>query len=100
MDTAVNEIERKQRAERVQIREDAELFNDLMKHRGWARYLTLVESIAQNYHVTIMAPLANVMEATKPEFAKGVLSGLTLATAIPNLKIHEAQGMRSQADDE
>jgi hypothetical protein len=99
MDKAVDEIERKQRAERIQIRADAEMLADLMKHQGWARYLALVEAIAQNYHANLMAPLQNVMEATKTEFAKGVLSGLTLATAIPNLKIHEAQTLR-QVDEE
>jgi hypothetical protein len=102
MDTVVNEIEQKQRAERRQVREDAEVLADLMKHKGWSRYLTLVETIAQNYHNSVMAPLANVFEATRPEFAKGVLNGLTLATAIPNLKIREAHDQRSSgvADDE
>jgi hypothetical protein len=97
---AVNEIERKQRAERAQVREDAELFADMMKHKGWGRYMALVESIAQNYHSTIMKPLDNVMEATKPEFAKGVLSGLSLATAIPQLKINEAHELRRATDEE
>ena len=99
MDT-VNEIERQQRAERAQIKSDAELFDDLMKHKGWQRYMSLIETIAQNYHASIMKPLENVMEATKPEFAKGVLSGLSLATAIPNLKIREAHELRRAAEDE
>jgi hypothetical protein len=99
MDT-VNEIELKQRQERRQIKEDAELFGELMKHKGWARYMALVEQIAQNYHVAIMKPLENVLEATKPEFAKGVLNGLTLATAIPGLKIREAHELSSQRDND
>jgi hypothetical protein len=99
MDT-INEIEAQQRSQRRQIREDAELFGELMKHKGWPRYISLIETIAQNYHSTIMKPLDNVMEATKPEFAKGVLSGLTLATAIPGLKIQEAHQLSPQRDDE
>jgi hypothetical protein len=95
-----NEIELQQRQQRRQIREDAELFGELMKHKGWPRYISLIETIAQNYHGTIMKPLDNVMEATKPEFAKGVLSGLTLATAIPGLKIQEAHQLSPQRDDE
>lgn len=99
MDT-VNEIERKQRAERAQIRSDAELFDELMKHKGWIRYMSLIETIAQNYHASIMKPLENVMETTKTEFAKGVLSGLSLATAVPNLKIREAHELRREASQE
>ena len=98
---SVNEIELQQRAQRRQIREDAELFGELMKHKGWARYITLIETISQNYHNTIMKPIDNVLEATKPEFAKGVLNGLTLAIAIPSLKIREAHELNPQrADDE
>jgi DNA-binding FadR family transcriptional regulator len=99
MDT-INEIEAAQRAAQRQIREDAELFGQLMKHKGWPRYMALVEAIAQNYHSTIMKPLDSVLEATKPEFAKGVLSGLTLATAIPQLKINEAHELRRPSEDE
>jgi len=99
MDT-INEIEQQQRTQRRQIREDAELFDELMKHKGWPRYLSLVESIAQNYHATIMKPLDNALETTRTEFAKGVLSGLTLATAIPQLKINEAHEMRRAVEDE
>lgn len=98
MDT-INELERAQRNERRQIKEDAELFGALLAHRGWPRYMALIEAIAQNYHGTIMKPLDNVLEATKVEFAKGVLSGLTLATAIPGMKIHEAHEMR-RSDEE
>jgi len=96
----INELEVKQRLERRQVREDAELFAELMKHKGWGRYMALVESIAQNYHATIMKPLDNVMEVTRPEFAKGVLSGLTLATAIPQLKINEAHEIKRATDEE
>ena len=99
MDT-INEIEQQQRTQRRQIREDAELFDELMKHKGWPRYLSLVESIAQNYHATIMKPLDNALETTRTEFAKGVLSGLTLATAIPQLKINEAHELRRAVEDE
>jgi hypothetical protein len=99
MDT-INEIERKQRADRAQIRKDAEAFAALMAHPGWGRYMALVESIGQNYHASIMKPLESVLEATKVEFAKGVLSGLSLATAIPQLKINEAHELRRHDDDD
>ena len=99
MDTS-NEIERKQREERRQVIEDAELFNALMTHKGWGRYMALIEAVAQNYHATIMRPLDSSLEVTKLEFAKGVLSGLTLATAVPGMKIKEAHDVRPQEDDE
>jgi len=99
MDT-LNEIERKQRAERAQVREDAELLAGLVAHKGWGRYMAMIEAIAQNYHTTIMKPMENILEATKPEFAKGVLSGLTLATALPQMKINEAQELRRSSEDE
>lgn len=100
MDQAVNEIDRQQRAERIHIREDAELFDAMMKHKGWGRYMALIEVIAQNYHATIMKPLDSVLDTTRTEFAKGVLSGLSLATAVPQLKIREAQELRRQVDEE
>jgi hypothetical protein len=97
---AIDDIERKQREERIQVRKVAELFESLMAHPGWPKYIALVETIGQNYHGTIMKPLENVFEATKIEFAKGVLSGLSLATAIPRLKINEAQELRRSAPEE
>ena len=99
MDT-LNEIELKQRSEARQVRSDADVFHELMKHPGWPRFLTLVETIAQNYHVAIMKPVENILEMPKAEFAKGVLSGLSLATAIPQMKINEARELRSQPDEE
>jgi hypothetical protein len=98
MDT-LQEIEEKQRDEHRQIREDAELFGSLMAHKGWGRYMALVETIAQNYHAAVMKPLDSALEVTKMEFAKGVLSGLTLATALPQMKIREAHEVR-RGDDE
>jgi hypothetical protein len=97
----VNEIEVEQRAHRRQVRTDAELLADLMKHKGWPRYMALLEAVAQNHHVAIMKPLENVHEVTKMEFAKGVLNGLSLAAAMPGLKIKEAQELvRANSDDE
>jgi len=92
--TTVEEIERKQREERQQIRSDAELLGELMRHRGWPRYLALVETVAQNYHSSVMKPLEHVLEVTKMEFAKGALSGLSLATSLPQMKIREADELR------
>lgn len=100
MDTTVNEIEQQQRSERALVRADADLFRDMMKHKAWPRYMALIETIAQNYHASIMKPIDNALESTKTEFAKGVLSGLSLATAIPNMKIKEAQELRRGSDDE
>ena len=100
MDTVANEIEAKQRAERRRVIEDAELFQSLLTHKGWSRYVGLIETLAQNYHGAIMRPLESSLEVTKVEFAKGVLSGLSLATAAPGLKITEAQSLRTQEDEQ
>jgi len=99
MDT-MSDIERQQREQARTTRADAELFVDLMKHPGWPRYMSLVETIAQNYHGVIMKPLDSSLEVVKIEFSKGVLSGLTLATAVPTMKIREAQEMRRVAEDD
>jgi hypothetical protein len=99
MDT-INEIERQQRQQAATVREDAELFHELMRHKGWGRYMALVEVIAQNYHGAIMKPLDSSLEVVKVEFAKGVLSGLSLATAIPQMKITEAQQLRRSSEDD
>jgi hypothetical protein len=99
MDT-ISDIERQQRADRQIVRADAELFVDLMKHKGWPRYMAIIETIAQNYHAAIMKPLDSSLEVVKVEFAKGVLSGLTLATAVPQMKIKEAQDMRRSVEED
>jgi hypothetical protein len=99
MDT-IDDIARQQRLERSQIREDAELFGDLMRHKGWGRYMALIEKVAQNHYANVMKPLDSSLECVKIEYAKGVLGGLTLATAIPQMKITEAQGLRRLAEDD
>ena len=98
MDT-IADIESAQRKERTQVRDDAELLSQLMAHKGWARYRTLVEAVAQNYYAGVMKPLDSSLEVVKVEFAKGVLSGLTLATSLPELKIREAQELRRNATE-
>jgi hypothetical protein len=99
MDT-IDDIESKQRRERQQIRDDAELFEDLMRHKGWRRYLAMVEIVAQNYHATVMKPLETLLEMPKTEFAKGALTGLSLATQLPIMKIREAVELRRPSEDE
>lgn len=97
---AVNELELKQRQERQQIRKDAELFGELMKHPGWPRYMALIEAVAQNYHAAIMKPIESSLEVTKVEFAKGALSGISLAAQLPQMKIREAHESRREAAEE
>jgi hypothetical protein len=60
----LSDIDAQQRMERRQIREDAELFGELMKHKGWGRFVALVERVAQNYHAQVMKPLDS-SEVTK-----------------------------------
>jgi hypothetical protein len=99
MDT-MSDIAAKQREERAKIRADADLFVELLRHPGWPRYVELVQTVAQNYHATIMKPLESILECGKIEFAKGVLSGLSLASTLPTMKINEARELRREADDE
>ena len=100
MDT-IGEIEVAQRAERVTIKNDAELLQGLVKHPGWPRYLALIEAVAQNYNDTLNQPLNNLWEVTKSEFAKGALKGLTLAATLPSIKIREANELtRNTEQDE
>lgn len=99
MDT-MSDIAARQREDRAKIRSDADLFVELMKHPGWPRYTELIQTVAQNYHVTIMKPLESILEAGKIEFAKGALSGLSLAAQLPSMKINEARELRREADDE
>jgi hypothetical protein len=97
---SVNEIAKKQREERRQIEKDADLFAQMMASEAWKRYIALIESVAQNYHAVIMKPLESVLEVTKTENAKGILSGLTLASALPGMKIKEAHELRPAPDEE
>jgi hypothetical protein len=87
----VEDIEKQQRAERQQIRSDAELLKQLVAHKGWPRYLALIERVAQNHYANVMKPVDNLLESTRVEYAKGILGGLTAATSLPAMKIREAQ---------
>jgi hypothetical protein len=97
---ALDDIERKQRGDRAAVRSDAEAFEAMMKSPAWKRYVALVEAVAQNYHGAIMKPLETVHEVTKMEFAKGVLSGLSLATSLPAMKIKEAGELHGGDEDD
>lgn len=100
MEKTAAEIAEAQKKERRVIKEDAELLAGLMKHLGWPRYLALIEAVSQNYHRTVMTPLANSFEVTKTEFAKGALTGLSLAAALPSTKIREASELAKTPDAE
>ena len=97
---AMDEIERQQREDRQRIRSDAEALTALMAHGGWKVYMRLVEAVAQNYHGAIMKPIDSALESVKVEFAKGVLSGLSLATSLPTMKVTEAKSLSPAGDDE
>lgn len=99
-DDAVSEIEAKQRADRRQIRTDADLMIQLLKHPAWARYLALIEAVGQNFHTRLMTPMENSFEAVKMEHAKGALIALSLAAQLPSAKIREAEELRSASRDE
>lgn len=99
MDT-VEEIGSEQRAQRRQIKEDADLMAMLVKHPGWPRFMAMIETVAQNFNARLMAPMENMLEATKMEFAKGALTGLSLAAQLPHAKIREAKELSKNTDDE
>lgn len=84
------EIAADQRKERRELHANASALTELIQHPGWKLYVTLIEAVGQNYYRTAMEPLATVMDATKGEFAKGALMGLTLAATLPSAKIREA----------
>lgn len=94
------EIASQQRIETQQIKQDAETFQSLLKHPGWPRFLVLLEKVGNNYHNEIMRPSQNSLELVKMEFAKGALTGLSLAAQLPSAKIKEAQELGKAADDE
>lgn len=101
MPTTEEEIQSEQRAQARQVREDAELLEGLMLHKGWPRFKALVEAVAQNYYATAMKPLEKLDDAVRVEYAKGTLNGLTLAASLPHLKMQEAQnlGQRSYTEE-
>lgn len=96
--TTEQEIGSEQRAQALQVRKDAELFRSLMAHSGWPRYLAMIEAVGNNYQKTLMTPLNTSFESVKTEFAKGALTGLSLAAQLPSLKIKEAAELSSKPD--
>lgn len=97
---AKTELSQDERMRRRQVRTDAELFGELLKHPGWGRYLSMVEAVAQNHHTAIMKPVESLLEMPRVEYNKGVLSGLSLASALPQMKIQEAHDLVRRADEE
>lgn len=97
---AKTEIQDQQRRERAQIKSDAELFQALIKHPGWPRYIALIEAVSQNFYKTVMKPVDNVMLCTTTEHAKGALTGLSLAAQLPSSKIREASELTRPDDDD
>jgi hypothetical protein len=93
-------LEDDRRQQTAEINRDAELMEQLLNHPGWKRYISLVESVGQNYFAQVAAPLENIFEATKGEYAKGTLNGLTLATSLPRSKIEESKSLRNPSNEE
>jgi hypothetical protein len=91
MNNVANDIETKQREERQTLREDAEDFQSLIAHKAWTKFLRLIDRVAQNHHGAVMKPVESLLEMPRIEFAKGVLSGLSLAATLPQMKINEAR---------
>lgn len=97
---AKTELSQDERMRRRQVREDAELFGELLKHKGWPRYMALVEAVAQNHHAGVMKPVENILESAKIEYHKGVLTGLSAAASLPQMKINEAHDLVRRAQEE
>jgi len=100
MPDAQREIELQQQKDRSQVKSDAELFQGLIKHPGWPRYIALIEAVSQNYYKKVMQPVENVMLCTTTEHAKGALTGLSLAAQLPSAKIREAEELRRPSEDD
>lgn len=95
-----DEIITQQREILRQVRSDAELMTQLMAHKGWPRYLALIEAVGQNYYKAAVAPLTTMDSALPAEYAKGALNGLTLAATLPQSKINEAKELNPRSDEE
>lgn len=100
MSDAKQELASDERARRREIRSDAELFEGLVAHPGWKRYLALIETVGQNFHSNVMKPMENSFEAVKVEYAKGALIALSLAASLPSAKIREAAELRNTDEEE
>ena len=97
---AIAELSQEERVRRRQVRTDAELFVQLLKHPAWPRYMALIETVAQNHHTAVMKPVESVLESTRIEYHKGVLNGLSAASMLPQMKIQEAHELRPVSRDE
>lgn len=101
MSNTQEEIRSAQATEKQQLQKDADVFASLIVHPGWIRYKQLLESVGNNFYQTAMAPLNNTLECVKGEFAKGALTGLSLAAGLPSAKIKEAKELiRPDTDNE
>lgn len=100
MSKAQEELAAEQRAVRRKTKEDADLLQSLIAHKGWARYVELVESAGQLQMKTLREPLENTFQVTKSEYAKGTLNGLENAVKLPYLMIAEAKDAYGHTDDE
>lgn len=83
-----------------QMRRDAELMTQLVAHPAWARFCSLIETVGANYFDTVCAPLDNVFEVTRTEYAKGTLNGLKLCAQLPHSMIEQSKSLRAPSNEE
>lgn len=88
------------RRQNEETRRDAELMEQLVVHPAWKRLCDLIEVVGGNYFDQVCAPLDNVMEVVRTEFAKGTLNGLKLAASLPHAKIEESKSIRAPSNEE
>lgn len=100
MTDVTDDIAADQRAANRKLRDEATQLESLVTHPGWKIYLTLIEAVGQNYHKALMEPLNNSFECVKAEFAKGALTGLSLAAQITSAKLREAQELTTTTDSD
>lgn len=90
----VDEIAAEERKRRAQLKSDAEVFQMLIKHPAWPRYISMLEQIGNNFNQRLMQPLENSFQSVKTEFAKGALTGIQAAASLPHAKIKEAADLK------
>jgi hypothetical protein len=100
LNETVKELTSEERMRRQELRSDAEVFQTLIKHPGWPRYMAMIEKVGNNFNIRIMQPLPNMDAALGAEHAKGALYGLSLAAQLPSAKIREAADLKSDGDGE
>lgn len=98
---AIDNLVREARKADREDKEMAQLFQLLVAHEGWKRYVALLEKRIQAMGDMVLSPAGSVNGAIALEYVKGAMSGMVMARDLPSVIIAamKAAGPATDGDE-